>query len=378
MLNPEFSNEFDVLYNNITSNQAPGLDEYEKSVFLTLGQDDVLRAYFNPRENKPQQGFDESSKRQIDFSALMKTEVLRELNTDLKFDSRSLSYRIPKDLLLFVNEACNDNNYRYVVIPISYNEYDRLMLKPYQYPIKRGIWRLIVDSTISSISKVSIPMENGNETFLSIENKSNKEVTFRITTTPFDIETVVGEDHVVLAKEGVGKAPVITETPTSVDIHCVISSSIDTTSTYWKTFLMGSARNPWVEAMSMYVGKFGDDANSIFPNISIAELGVGKSVTAPPVTPCIELIGKVDKKSFTYTVRYIRRPRPIILDDLGGDLSIRGVSTKSTCELDESLHQEILQRAVELAKASYTGDLQSQIALGQASKTDIGVIAQSR
>lgn len=31
----EFSDEFDVLYNNITSNQAPGLNEYEKSVFLT-------------------------------------------------------------------------------------------------------------------------------------------------------------------------------------------------------------------------------------------------------------------------------------------------------------------------------------------------------
>ncbi len=34
-LNNEFSSEFDVLYNNITSNQAPGLDDYEKSVFLT-------------------------------------------------------------------------------------------------------------------------------------------------------------------------------------------------------------------------------------------------------------------------------------------------------------------------------------------------------
>jgi len=31
----EFSNQFDVLFNNITSNAAPGLNEYEKSVFLT-------------------------------------------------------------------------------------------------------------------------------------------------------------------------------------------------------------------------------------------------------------------------------------------------------------------------------------------------------
>jgi hypothetical protein len=36
MTNQEFINEFDILYNNIMSNQAPGLDEYEKSVYLTL------------------------------------------------------------------------------------------------------------------------------------------------------------------------------------------------------------------------------------------------------------------------------------------------------------------------------------------------------
>jgi hypothetical protein len=31
----EFSNGFDILYNNIMSNAAPGLNEYEKSFFLT-------------------------------------------------------------------------------------------------------------------------------------------------------------------------------------------------------------------------------------------------------------------------------------------------------------------------------------------------------
>lgn len=35
MNNKEFSREFDILYNNIMSNSAPGLNEYEKSVFLT-------------------------------------------------------------------------------------------------------------------------------------------------------------------------------------------------------------------------------------------------------------------------------------------------------------------------------------------------------
>lgn len=63
MTNPEFSAEFDVLYNNITSNQAPGLDEYEKSVFLTKAQDEILKAYFNPKGNKFFEGFDDSAVR---------------------------------------------------------------------------------------------------------------------------------------------------------------------------------------------------------------------------------------------------------------------------------------------------------------------------
>lgn len=78
-LNNEFSNEFDVLYNNITSNQAPGLDEYEKSVFLTKAQDEIVKAYFNPKTNKVQEGFDGNEKRQIDFSMIMRSKVYQKI-----------------------------------------------------------------------------------------------------------------------------------------------------------------------------------------------------------------------------------------------------------------------------------------------------------
>lgn len=50
----EFSDQFDILYNNITSNQAPGLDEYEKSIFLTRAQEDIVKGYFDPLLNKTQ------------------------------------------------------------------------------------------------------------------------------------------------------------------------------------------------------------------------------------------------------------------------------------------------------------------------------------
>ena len=72
MTNYEFSNEFDILYNNISSNQAPGLDEYEKSVFLTKAQEEILKNHFTARTdakgNETTLGFDDTAKRQIDFS----------------------------------------------------------------------------------------------------------------------------------------------------------------------------------------------------------------------------------------------------------------------------------------------------------------------
>lgn len=54
-----------------------------------------------------------------------------------------------------------------------------------------------------------------------------------------------------------------------------------------------------------------------------------------------------------YLVRYLSKPSPIILCDLTADgISIDGVSTPTECELSELLHQEILDRAVQLAVTS--------------------------
>lgn len=248
MTNPELSNEFDVYYNNITSNQAPGLDEYEKSVFLTRGQDDVLKAYFDPRTNKPQQGYDGSEIRQIDFSMVTVVKDYTSFTSAI-FDPRpnNKSVVLEKDILMLINEqliVTRDGKTEYLqVVPVMYDEYRRLMSKPYKRPLKFQAWRLLNTS------------------------------------------------------EGSNKSDLI-----------------------------------------------------IGPNDTLTK----------------------------YSIRYVKRPRPIILSDLEGNLSIDGQTTAQECELDPILHREILQRAVELAKASYTGDLQSQVALGQTSQTNIGMVAQSR
>lgn len=61
----------------------------------------------------------------------------------------------------------------------------------------------------------------------------------------------------------------------------------------------------------------------------------------------IELISKYTLD--TYYLGYISKPTPIILVDLEEDLTINGESQAMECQLDSSLHNAILQMAVELA-----------------------------
>lgn len=233
----EFSNSFDILYNNIMSNAAPGINEYEKSVLLTKAQDEILKNYFNPQGNKYQEGFDGSAKRQIDFSGLISVADCTS-QSGAGFDLRAKIYRMPEDVFLIINETLTTNTGVKQVVPISFDEYSRLMSKPYKEPLKYQAWRLVT--------------------------------------------------------EGSGNENVIVE---------VIPHSGETVS--------------------------------------------------------------------KYTVRYVRRPKPIVLVDLAseyGDVSINGVSTISECELNPLIHEEILQRAVEFAKIVYTGDANGLLQVGQRSE----------
>lgn len=107
----EFSVQFDVLYNNITSNQAPGLNEYEKSVFLTKAQNELIKNHFLGTGGS-QGSFDSTAKRQYDFSVLIKQGEMEfmPVRWEEKFDPRSLVYAYPLDCFFVLNEHLFRNN----------------------------------------------------------------------------------------------------------------------------------------------------------------------------------------------------------------------------------------------------------------------------
>ena len=50
-----------------------------------------------------------------------------------------------------------------------------------------------------------------------------------------------------------------------------------------------------------------------------------------------------------YTIRYVKRPNPIILEDLPDDLTIDGQSYQQDCTLDRQVHNKIVEIAVNMA-----------------------------
>lgn len=376
MTTQEFSNEFDVLYNNIMSNQAPGLDEYEKSIFLTKAQEELVRDYFNSRNVKNAQGFDDNQKRQYDFSTLLSSITLPDFIDTYRaliehgsiiyntiFDSRAKIYIAPSDLFLVINESIEDSaKRRYSVLPISYDEYNRLMLKPYGFPLKRQAWRIISDRTSSLVGWGGKQVDSA--TFLF---KSKYFKTINIT-----ISITSDNDNVT--------KPTVIEGDTIVDIYMFVP--INNLVRYWSSYLMSNESlktaglDKYIYPLNQETGNFPSsgitEPTSFTINIAPAIMESGAVVSAP----IFEIIGRFTG-DIEYKMRYIKTPKPIILanlSDIQEGLSINGYNTVTECELPLNTHQEILQRAVELAKASYQGDLSSVIQTGNASGTDIGYV----
>lgn len=375
MTTQEFSNEFDVLYNNIMSNQAPGLDEYEKSIFLTKAQEELVRDYFNSRNVKNAQGFDDNQKRQYDFSTLLSSITLPDFIDTYRalsahgsviynniFDSRAKIYIAPSDLFLVINESIEDSaKRRYSVLPISYDEYNRLMLKPYGFPLKRQAWRIISDRTSSLVGWGGKQVDSA--TFL-FKSKYFKTINIRIRITDNDNVT----------------KPTIIEDDTTVEIRMFVP--INNLVNYWSAYLEDdkslkiAGLDKYIYPLNPPTGNFPSsgltEPTSFTISIAPAIMESGEVVSAP----IFEIIGRFTG-DIEYKMRYIKTPKPIILanlSDIQEGLSINGYNIVTECELPLNTHQEILQRAVELAKASYQGDLSSVIQTGNASGTDIGYV----
>ena len=238
MTNKELSLQFDLLYNNLPGGSAPGINEYEKSVLLTVAQDQLIKNYFNPLGNKYKEGHSDSEKRTIDFSTLTISSppILGEVALNTMYRN-TITYKRPENILIPRAFVLRNDIEELQVIPVTETEITRLFSKPYKEPYKGQAYKL-EDSTSDNLYHI-----------------------------------IVGKNHV--------------------------------------------------------------------------------------------------SEDFKLYMRYVKKPAPIILVDLEeferdmglpeNSLSIGGLRTVSECELDPSIHDEIIDRAINLAKVHYEGNTESII-----------------
>ena len=150
MTTKEFSNEFDILYNSIATKAAPGIDIYEKSVYLTKAQLELVKNYFVPEGNKYRKGFEQSSKRRDDLKELVRNhKTTLQIPSSEGVDDNSVFFRIPNNVFLIIQEkakvissnSCVNNTY-IKVVPKTHDEYERQINSPFRKPNKKNIWRL--------------------------------------------------------------------------------------------------------------------------------------------------------------------------------------------------------------------------------------------
>lgn len=158
MTNPEFSIEFDILYNNISSNKAPGLNEYEKSVFLTKAQEQIVTELYSGRNNT-YSSFEETEEQRRYLHSLITTSSLEEsTEIDDIITSNSSVYKLPENIMFITYEtAILTGNKEVTVYPVSQDELSKIIKNPFRGPSNNRVLRLdLGNNSIEVISNYDI------------------------------------------------------------------------------------------------------------------------------------------------------------------------------------------------------------------------------
>ena len=313
MTKEEFSQEFDILYNNVSSNQAPGLTEYEKSVFLTKAQDEIIKNYFTnkPNGNKYQEGIEDSAKRYSDFSCLITVAEIAAIASSSTIDKRGQIINLPTNLMISLNERfsirtgteATTETDSYQVLPITLQEYQRLMSKPSGDPLKRQVWKLMGNSANGNGSVEIISHWKDSRT-------ANNKLIIRYVRRPYPI---------ILEP--------LTEQGLTINGQSVPYGN---SSSKYSKLKDGETDNYYI----VYTNNEGN--KQIYSEIDAS-----------------------NKVTYQWTSATV--------DAKVNSLNIQTDSSEA-CELAKELHPEILQRAVELAKIFYIGQPAEVINSGQRSE----------
>lgn len=173
MTNKEFSDLFDTLADSYSFHAAFGkqssdfalaLNEYEKSFYLTKGQEAVVLGLYSGR-NSTRESFESSEEERRHLADLVIEDTLYpDVSTGLKgIDNSSVFFNLPDDLWFITYESLNLEKGKCAgmtsldVYPVRQDEYHKIKKNPFRGTGDRRALRLdITDNRVEIVSKYPV------------------------------------------------------------------------------------------------------------------------------------------------------------------------------------------------------------------------------
>lgn len=187
----EFKTEFNLVYNNLASNQAPGLDEVEISIYLTKAQmllTDALYAEFEQSE--------EARRKLAKLVKTVKPSKVTIPTSDIVRPEYTTTYSTLSDVRYIINEQvmmsssadrCIKGKF-IKVQPVSHDELNTIIENPYRFNIRRA---LRLDTGFNDTNYIEILTKDKNIDYYQIRYIKNPKPIFVYSSSDYD-DTIEG------------------------------------------------------------------------------------------------------------------------------------------------------------------------------------------
>ncbi len=166
MTTQEFSDAFDTLLQQQVLDNSVSVDEYEKSLFLTQAQNDIVLSFYNGNNNTLD-SFEKTEEIRRYLAPLVKTKTytLEDAVDSSSYDnvaaisSNSHLFQLPKDNYFIIYEKANIDidtckNIEVTIVPTTHNEYNIIKKNPFRtFNNKRGLRLDITENLVEIITK---------------------------------------------------------------------------------------------------------------------------------------------------------------------------------------------------------------------------------
>ena len=149
MTNAELKSQFNLLYNNINNNAAPGLSDAEISAFLNKAQNEIVKQHTLGVSTVYQLGINQTSKRDVELDSLIKTASYTEIYDGVPYHPKGKMYTLEgkPNILVMLSEIMqlnidDTNTIVLDVVELSYQQLNKFLAGIYKYPKKNQCWKI--------------------------------------------------------------------------------------------------------------------------------------------------------------------------------------------------------------------------------------------